>query len=284
MKMYVEAEQVSLFAPDTWSGKTSPERSVPTAERTSRQSSKKPSASSAKKRPLFLCLMADGRTPDASLEWVTAESPFPSPGDYTTRSFGECPSEENASRLSQILEVSVPKKYYLSAKACQWILNRAERRGKKLPEALETVLKAQTVSQTGDIIPGDVTETLRSDPHGAYPCAVSEPCQPSTTSPSSTGNGAERAGEAAVAYGINSYNSGAMKSANPRSGIYEADTSRTLDNNGGNPACNQGGIAVVASVDVRNGKENECVNGTLQSKPNGGTSLNLNNVVRVRRE
>ena len=75
-----------------------------------------------------------------------------------------------------------------------------------------------------------------------------------------------------------------MKSANPHSGIYEADTSRTLDNNGGNPACNQGGIAVVSSVDVRNGKENECVNGTLQSKPNGGTSLNLNNVVRVRRE
>lgn len=35
-----------------------------------------------------------------------------------------------------------------------------------------------------------------------------------------------------------------MKSANPHSGIYEAKTSRTLDANGGNPACNQGGIAV----------------------------------------
>lgn len=36
-----------------------------------------------------------------------------------------------------------------------------------------------------------------------------------------------------------------MLSGNPHSGIYEADTSRTLDLNGGNPACNQGGIAVV---------------------------------------
>ena len=44
-----------------------------------------------------------------------------------------------------------------------------------------------------------------------------------------------------VCYGISSYDSNAMKSPNPHSGIYEADTSRTLDLNGGNPACNQGG-------------------------------------------
>ena len=52
----------------------------------------------------------------------------------------------------------------------------------------------------------------------------------------------------AVCYGISSYNSNAMKSSNPHSGIYEADTSRTLDLNGGNPSCNQGGIAIVESV------------------------------------
>lgn len=49
----------------------------------------------------------------------------------------------------------------------------------------------------------------------------------------------------AVCYGIGSYDSYAMKSDNPHSGVYEADTSRTLDLNGGNPACNQGGMAVV---------------------------------------
>lgn len=47
-------------------------------------------------------------------------------------------------------------------------------------------------------------------------------------------------------YGICSKDSNAMKSANPHSGIYEAETARTLDGNGGNPSCNQGGMAVVA--------------------------------------
>ena len=48
-----------------------------------------------------------------------------------------------------------------------------------------------------------------------------------------------------ICYGISAYESNAMKSSNPKSGVYVADTSRTLDLNGGNPACNQGGIAVV---------------------------------------
>ena len=49
------------------------------------------------------------------------------------------------------------------------------------------------------------------------------------------------------AYGICSKESNAMKSSNPNSGVYEAAASRTIDGNGGNPACNQGGIAVVES-------------------------------------
>ncbi len=59
--------------------------------------------------------------------------------------------------------------------------------------------------------------------------------------------GESRANELVV-YGISSYESNAMKSDNPHSGIYEASTSRTLDLNGGNPACNQGGIAIVEPV------------------------------------
>lgn len=53
------------------------------------------------------------------------------------------------------------------------------------------------------------------------------------------------------AYGICSKESNAMKSTNPHSGIYEADTSRTLDGNGGNPGCNQGSIAVVESYAIQ---------------------------------
>ena len=40
-----------------------------------------------------------------------------------------------------------------------------------------------------------------------------------------------------------------MKSGNPHSGIYEAETSRTIDLNGGSPACNQGGMAIVQCVE-----------------------------------
>ena len=53
----------------------------------------------------------------------------------------------------------------------------------------------------------------------------------------------------AVAYGIGSYHSNAWKSDNPYSGVYEADTAKTLDAlNCGYPACNQGGMAVVESI------------------------------------
>jgi len=56
---------------------------------------------------------------------------------------------------------------------------------------------------------------------------------------------AEEHGHQPIIYGISAYDSNAMKSPNPESGIYEADTARTLDLNGGSPACNQGGMAVV---------------------------------------
>ena len=46
-------------------------------------------------------------------------------------------------------------------------------------------------------------------------------------------------------YSIGAAFSEGMLSDNPHSGIYEADTARTLDQGGGNPSCNQGGIAVV---------------------------------------
>lgn len=57
-----------------------------------------------------------------------------------------------------------------------------------------------------------------------------------------------------ITYGICSYASNSMKSDNPHSGIYEADTERTLDLNGGNPACNQGGICICEPIV----KENKC--------------------------
>lgn len=45
-------------------------------------------------------------------------------------------------------------------------------------------------------------------------------------------------------YGICPDSSNSMKSNNPYSGIYKADSTKTLDLSGGNPACNQGGMAI----------------------------------------
>ena len=47
------------------------------------------------------------------------------------------------------------------------------------------------------------------------------------------------------AFGIGSATSKGMLSPNPKSGFYEASTSRTLDRGGGNACCNQGGTVVV---------------------------------------
>lgn len=78
------------------------------------------------------------------------------------------------------------------------------------------------------------------------------------------------------AYGICSKDSNSMKSSNPYSGIYEADTSRTVDCNGGNPSCNQGGIAVVALQGSMIGRNDK--NGPQGAGINEDVSFTLNTV------
>ena len=142
--MNVKAEQMSLFDQDTWFGRTYQEHSVPIKEKTSAASLKRQPRSS-KRMPLYLDLRkADGHTPDAS--WAMGG---PLLGVYTMHSFGESPKEENVSLLSQILVEEAHPKYSLSAKACQGILNRASRRGKKLPEILQKALEAQAELTNG---------------------------------------------------------------------------------------------------------------------------------------
>ena len=82
---------------------------------------------------------ADGPTPIAG--WVQNGALLT---ELSTLNTGESPSVAVESTLSSILEADVPERYYLSAKACEGILRRAERRGKELPpmlrEALEFVI------------------------------------------------------------------------------------------------------------------------------------------------
>ena len=77
-----------------------------------------------------------------------------------------------------------------------------------------------------------------------------------------------------VPFGICSDGSNSMKSDNPHSGIYHAETARTLDGNGGNPSCNQGGIAVVSVQGSMIGRADK--NGPQGSGINEDVSFTLN--------
>jgi len=126
----MDCVQLSLF------GRTYPEPFPATTEKTSGRFWKNLPALDNQTLP-FLDLRggADGARPVQSPEtdglWL---------GDSWTVNISEWPSAESVSLLSSTLEVNAPEKYYLSARACQGILTRASRRGKKLPELLQTAL------------------------------------------------------------------------------------------------------------------------------------------------
>ena len=69
-------------------------------------------------------------------------------GDASMLNTGVSPREEKESSLSQILEATVPERYYLSPKACGGIIRRAGNRGKKLPPILEAALLMQAQEPT----------------------------------------------------------------------------------------------------------------------------------------
>ena len=50
-------------------------------------------------------------------------------------------------------------------------------------------------------------------------------------------------------FSIGAHNSRGMLSDNANSGIYETGIGRSLDLNGGNPSCYQGGIVVLAAIE-----------------------------------
>ena len=139
-----------LYGPDIWYGRTSQVR-YQAPEKTNEGKTSavylKRFAELRIKTPQYLDLRkGNGVRADASWEMGGALL-----GAYTTLSFGESPSDVVESRLSQILEDHPHPKYCLSAKACQGILNRAERRGKALPPLLKEALENQvrTLSRSG---------------------------------------------------------------------------------------------------------------------------------------
>jgi hypothetical protein len=72
-----------------------------------------------------------------------------SPTEFLTLSTSEWPNDAAVCSLSDVLETGVvPQRFFLSATACQGILRRAEKRGKKLPEQLERALAAVSERKT----------------------------------------------------------------------------------------------------------------------------------------
>lgn len=76
------------------------------------------------------------------------------------------------------------------------------------------------------------------------------------------------------AYGICSKDSNSMKSDNPNSGFYKAETSRTIDTSNQSPCKNQGGIAVVSIQGSMIGRKDE--NGPQGDGINKDVSFTLN--------
>lgn len=76
------------------------------------------------------------------------------------------------------------------------------------------------------------------------------------------------------AYGICSKDSNSMKSDNPNSGFYKAETSRTIDTSNQSPCKNQGGMAVVSIQGSMIGRKDE--NGPQGDGINEDVSFTLN--------
>ena len=135
--------QVSMFDLDSLFGKMSQEHFQATEEKTSASSSKKSS-----KLPSRMPLCLRFHKKDGLMPTVIAETDGVLLTEFLTLNIGESPNVEEESTLSQILEVNAPEKFYLSAKACEGILRRAERRGKELPPMLKEALQQMIVRES----------------------------------------------------------------------------------------------------------------------------------------
>lgn len=150
-------------------GKTCQAHSQATPVTTSGASSKK-SPKLSKKMPIYLDLRrGGGHIQDASWEtgiplpissqtrsstelrrdeegllWLQTSTDTQHRPFCLTLNIGEKPREPNPTKLSEILQDDANPKYNLSARACQGILNRANKRGKELPEILRSALEAQS--------------------------------------------------------------------------------------------------------------------------------------------
>ena len=100
---------------------------------------KLPSGWYGKTYPVSCHRTEDGTLAPSSGRWL--KSGMGSPTEFLTLNTSEWPKDADVCSLSDTLETGdVPQRFFLSAKACQGILRRAEKRGKKLPPLLQQAL------------------------------------------------------------------------------------------------------------------------------------------------
>ena len=150
MQRSVVDGQVSLFGPDSASGKMSPAPFPAQRAETSTRCSR--NSSTLKNHSFMLLDLSPGAGNILGPCWEYDPVWLGPPGTLNT---SECPKDVVASSLSQILQASAPFKYYLTRLACLGILRRAEERNKPLPPMLEWALRVQarlTLTQSIPII------------------------------------------------------------------------------------------------------------------------------------
>ena len=141
MQTYSKEDQMCLYDPGLWCGKTSPEPS-PAGNRRGRTSG----LSSRKLFELssipyqFLDLTPGAGNLLGVFYW---EILSPWRGESLTLNTGASPRDAVVSTLWQILEDKPHPRYYLTRKACLGILRRSSERDKPLPTALRSALELQ---------------------------------------------------------------------------------------------------------------------------------------------
>ena len=98
-----------------------------------------PDGLSGRMSPESCRAVEDGILVPSSGRW--SNSGMACPGERWTLNSSESHKGEEESLLSDILETGeIPQRFFLSKKACEGILRRAEKRGKELPEQLKMAL------------------------------------------------------------------------------------------------------------------------------------------------
>ena len=103
--------------------------------------------------PAFCHRTEDGTLLPSSGRWKN--SGMGSPTGFLTLSTSEWPSDASVCSLSDVLETGdVPQRFFLTERACQGILRRAEKRGKSLPPSLRAALEAVASAPTSTATEG----------------------------------------------------------------------------------------------------------------------------------